>query len=67
MPESRAVPFPFTKLTPLGSVAPPSLSDGAGYPVVVTVKVPVWPVVKVVIAALAMSGASRTVSVNDWL
>jgi hypothetical protein len=57
VPLSVAVPFPlFTNVTPLGSV-PVSDSVGAGDPVVVTVKLPAVPTVKVVVLALVIAGA----------
>ena len=57
VPLSVAVPFPLlVKVTPLGS-APVSVSDGAGVPVVVTVKLPAAPTVKVILLALVMAGA----------
>ena len=57
MPEMVAVPLLFpTKVTPAGR-APVSVSVGAGYPVVVTEKVPGAPVVNVVQVALVMAGA----------
>ena len=43
-------------MTPLGRV-PVSLSAGVGEPVVVTVKLPAVPTVKVVLLALVMAGA----------
>jgi hypothetical protein len=60
VPESVAVPFPLSvNVTPVGSVADPSLRDGAGEPVVVTVNVPDWPWAKVAPPALVICGA-------DW-
>jgi hypothetical protein len=51
------VPFAlFVNVTPLGS-APDSLSDGLGFPVVVTVKLPAVPMVNVVLLALVIAGA----------
>ena len=61
-----AVPSPLsTKVTPEGSV-PLSLSAAVGVPVVVTVKLPAVPVVKVVLVALVITGAwaAATVSVK---
>src|SRR5690242_15722251 len=55
VPLSVAVPSPLsTKLTPLGSDAPPSLRLGVGKPRVVTLKLPAVPTVKVVLLALVM-------------
>jgi len=51
------------KVTPLGSVAPPSSRDGVGAPVVWIVKVPASPLVKVVVDALVMTGEVRYVAV----
>jgi hypothetical protein len=51
------------KVTPLGS-APDSLRDGVGDPVVVTVKLPAPPTMKVVVPALVIAGACFTVSVK---
>ena len=68
VPDRVAVPSPLSvKCTPLGSGAPPSSRAGAGYPRVVTVKVPWVPTLKVVEAALVMDGASSTVRVKDWV
>ena len=48
MPARVAVPFPLSaKVTPSGKV-PVSLKEGAGYPVVVTGKLPSDPAVNVV-------------------
>ena len=66
---SVAVPFlPTLKVTPAGSF-PLSLSVVvAGTPgVVVIVKVPALPTVKVVLAALVMAGVLSTVSVHVWV
>ena len=54
------------KVTPAGS-APVSLSAGVGTPVVVTVKVPGVPTVKVALSALVIAGAWSTVSVKLWV
>ena len=61
-PEIVAVPFPLSvKFTPLGN-EPVLDKAGAGLPVVVTVKVPAVPAVKVTLVALVMVGAwTRTV------
>ena len=57
MPLSVAVPLPLlVNVTPLGR-APLSLTVGVGEPVVVTVKLPDWPTVKVVLVPLVMAGA----------
>ncbi len=62
-----AVPSPLsTKATPGGS-APVSLSEGSGVPVVVRLKLPAVPAVKVVEAAEVMAGASSTVRVKSWV
>jgi hypothetical protein len=67
VPLSVAVPFPLlTNVTPLGS-APVSVTDGVGFPVVVTVKLPAAPIVNVVWLALVIAGAWFTVSVKLWL
>ena len=64
MPLSVAVPLPLsTNDTPLGR-APLSVSAGVGKPVVVTVKLPAVPTVKVVLLALVMAGAWVTVRVK---
>ena len=64
VPLSVAVPFPsLVKATPLGS-APVSVSDGAGVPVVVTVKLPATPTVKILLLALVMPGVWFTFSVK---
>ena len=57
VPEIVAVPFPLSvKFTPLGN-DPVLLKAGVGLPVVVTVKVPAAPAVKVTLLALVMVGA----------
>jgi hypothetical protein len=70
VPLNVPVPFPlFTNVTPLGS-APVSVSVGVGAPVVVTVKLPAAPTVKVVVFALVIAGATCavfTVRVKAWL
>jgi hypothetical protein len=54
---SVPVPSPLSlKLTPLGS-EPASLSEGIGFPVVVTVKLAFVPTVKVALLALVIVGA----------
>ena len=61
------MPLPLsTNVTPVGSV-PVSLSAGVGKPVVVTVKLPAVPTVKVVLLALVMAGAWLTVRVKVWV
>ncbi len=61
VPLKVAVPFPLsTKDTPLGN-APDSLRLAVGNPVVVTVKLPRLPSVKVVLLALLIVGAWLTV------
>ena len=58
------MPFPLSvNVTPLGNV-PVLLTLEAGKPVVVTVKLPAVPAVKVVLAELPMAGAWSTVSVK---
>jgi hypothetical protein len=70
VPLKVAVPFALaTNIMPLGS-APASVMDGAGSPVVVTVKLPVPPTVNVVLLALVIVGAVCaifTVKVKVWL
>jgi protein involved in polysaccharide export with SLBB domain len=57
VPVSVAVPFPLSvNVTPVGS-APVSDNVELGTPLVVTVKVPAWPTVKVVPAELVIPGA----------
>ena len=57
VPASVAVPSPLSvNVTPGGS-APVSDNVELGTPVVVTVKVPAWPAVKVVPAGLVILGA----------
>ena len=63
MPAIVAVPSPLSvKLTPLGRVWLSEIVRVGpdGTPVVVTVKLPACPTVKVVAAALVMSGATAT-------
>ena len=57
------------KVTPLGRVASPSLSEGVGAPVVVTVKLPKVPAVKMVSSSLVIVGAAglSTVRVKSWV
>ena len=59
------MPLPLSvNVTPFGNAAPPRAIDGGGNPVVVTVKVPSVPTVKVVALALLIVGACATVSVK---
>ena len=70
VPVRVAVPLPLSvKLTPAGSVASPSDNAAAGNPVVVTVKLPSWPTLKLVLAALVIDGATPayTNSSIRWL
>ena len=60
MPDSTPLEL---RLTPLGN-GPVSEKVGAGYPEVVTVKLPAAPAVKVVLPALVIAGACSTVSVK---
>ena len=55
-----------TRVTPVGRL-PFSEMAAAGKPVVVTVKLPALPTMKVVLEPEVMAEASSTVSVNDWL
>ena len=58
VPAMVAVPLPlFVNVTALGS-DPDSLRAGVGEPVVVTVKLPAEPTVKVVLFALVIAGAA---------
>ena len=67
VPASVAVPSPLSlNVTPRGS-APFSDKPGVGTPLVVTVKVPAWPTVKVVPAGLVTLGAWLTVRVKGWV
>jgi hypothetical protein len=60
-----AVPFPLsTKVIGLGSEPVVMDSAGVGLPVVVTVKLPFTPTVKVVLLALVIIGAACTVMVT---
>jgi hypothetical protein len=57
VPLSIALPFPLSvNIRPVGSV-PDSLKDGVGVPVVVTVKLPAAPTVKIALLALVIVGA----------
>ena len=58
-----STPVDALNVTPLGKV-PASLSVGAGEPVAVTVNVPACPAVKLVVLALVIAGACRTVKVK---
>jgi hypothetical protein len=53
-------------VTPFGR-APLSLNVGAGFPVAVTVNVPVWPTANAVLLALVITGAWAAVTVNGWV
>jgi len=67
VPASVAAPPPLSvNLTPFGRLRG---SDNVelGHPVVVTVKVPAWPTVKVVPAELVIPGAWLTVRVKVWV
>ena len=67
VPASVAVPSPLSvNVTPGGS-APVSDNVELGTPLVVTVKVPAWPAVKVVPAGLVIPGAWLTVRVKLWV
>ena len=61
VPASVAVPFQLSvKVTPIGKAPAVWVIVGIGYPVVVTVKVPAAPTVKVVAFALVIAGAALT-------
>src|SRR5271165_1841488 len=65
VPAMVAVPLAWaTKVTPLGRAPVLDSVGGNGKPVVVTVKVPACPVVKVTVLALVIAGAWSTVRVN---
>ena len=65
VPLKVPVPLPLSvKVTPEGSAAPPRAIDGAGDPLVVTVKLPEEPTVKVTVSALVIAGASSTVKMT---
>ena len=67
VPEKVAVPLALAvKVTPVGSV-PVRVSVGAGYPVVVTVKLKAVPTVALALAALVMAGAWLTVKAKGWV
>jgi hypothetical protein len=70
VPESVAVPLWLsTNVTPAGSepLRVIVMLAFVGNPVVVTVKVPAEPWLKVVLFALVIAGASLTVSVKLWV
>jgi len=68
VPLSVPVPFPLSlNVKPPGKATPPLVRPGAGEPVVVTANVPAVPTVKVVLLALVIAGAWRTVSVKFWV
>ena len=67
VPEMVAVPLPLSlKVTGFGN-DPESLRVGVGEPVVVTVKVPAVPTVKVVLLALVIASGGFTVRVKVWV
>ncbi len=67
VPDSVAVPLPLSwKVTPEGKV-PDSERLGAGYPEVVTVKLPAVPVLNVVALLEVIAGAWSTVKVKAWV
>jgi hypothetical protein len=67
VPASVAVPSPLSvNVTPDGSVSGAGKMH-VGYPVVVTVKVPAWPTVKVAESALVIWHAWSTVRVKLWV
>ena len=58
VPARVAVPSPLSvNVTPDGRVPAVTEKAGLGTPVEVTVKVPAWPAVKLVAAALVIAGA----------
>jgi hypothetical protein len=66
VPAMVAVPLPLSvKVRPVGEVV--QLKLGAGYPVVVTGKVPAVPAVKVAVSALVKAGGVPTTIVNVWV
>jgi hypothetical protein len=67
VPLRVAVPLPLSVKKTLDGKVPVKLRAAVGLPVLVTVKVPLWPTVKVVDAALVMVGACATVSVKVWV
>ena len=67
VPDRVAVPLAWaTKVTPAGR-DPVLETVAAGLPVVITVKLPEDPTVKVVEDADVIAGAASTVKVNDWV
>ena len=67
MPARVAVPSPLSlKVTPSGS-APVSDRAAVGSPVVVTVKEPALPSVKVALSLEVICGATSTVRVKVWV
>ena len=67
VPDREAVPLPLsTKVTPVGRV-PVSARAGVGLPVVVTVKLPAPPTVKVVVAGRGDGRGGVTVRVKLWV
>ena len=67
IPVIVAVPFLLSVNVTLDGSAPVSDNVELGTPLVVTVKVPAWPAVKVVPAALVIPGAWLTVRVKLWV
>ena len=67
VPTIVAVPSPLSvNVTPAGN-SPDSVSDGAGYPSVVSVNEAGWPTVKLVEFAEVIAGEESIVSVNAWV
>jgi hypothetical protein len=65
VPLSVPVPLPLSVNARLpGSATPPRVIDGAGVPVVVTVKLPSVPTVNVVAFALVIVGSEPVENVN---
>ncbi len=67
VPEIVAVPSPLSVNVTPGGRRRSSDNAHVGVPVVVTVKVPAWPAVKVVPAGLVIWHAWRTVRVKTWV
>jgi hypothetical protein len=66
VPARVAVPLPLSvKVSPGGTLDQPKL--GAGYPLVVTVKLSDVPARAVALSALVKAGAVPTTTVNDWV
>ena len=66
VPDSVAVPFPLSVNVTPGGNAPDSYKIGVGNPVVVTVKVPAWPTVKVAESALVNVSSARGTALLSW-